>query len=190
MERWIGPAGAATRAAVAAMAGSTAIALAACGTVVAPGHAASAGTPAATAVPGGKASAGVALCMDLSKLTRVRVARTMALRVVEPDQALTRRITITDPRTVRGLATLLCGLPKMPPGPVNCPAQFTGSLRLVFAAGQRPFPIITIQMTGCRVVMGLGPARMTHSSRFWDTLGWDLGVKSTQKPSQSGEPNP
>jgi hypothetical protein len=75
------------------------------------------------------------------------------------------------------------GLPKMP---VSCPAQFGGSLRLVFAAGGRPFRPVSVQMSGCRVVSGVGPAQTVPSLGFRHTLGMDLGFKF---PRGMGQPD-
>jgi len=104
--------------------------------------------------------------------------------------ALPRGITIGEPGPVRGLAAALCRLPAMPRGPVNCPAQFPGSLRLAFAAGQRPFPPVTVQVSACRAVTGLGPARTASSAAFWRTLGKDLSLPSPQNTSSPGGVNP
>ena len=101
---------------------------------------------------------------------------------------LPRGITIGEPGPVRGLAAALCGLPALPRGPVNCPAQFRDALRLAFAAGRRPFPPVTVQVSGCRAVTGLGPARTAFSATFWRTLGKDLGLPSPQNTSQPAGP--
>ena len=186
MVRRMWPAGAASRAALVTIAAGALAAVAACGSAAAGGHFGSPGGQGATSVPGGRASAGVALCRDLPNLTKVTVSRTMSLHVLEPAMVLPRGITVREPRLVRGLAAALCGLPKMPGGPVSCPAQFGGSLRLAFAAGGRPFRPVIVQMSGCRMVSGLGPARTVPSAAFWRTLGKDLGLKFPQGVGQPG----
>jgi hypothetical protein len=190
MVRGIRPAGAASRAALAAIAVGAFIALAACGSAVAGGRSASAGGLGASQVPGGKASEGVALCIDIPKLTSVAVSRTMALHALQPDPVPPRGITIREPLPVRDLAAALCGLPKSPRGPVNCPPQFVGSLRLAFAAGGRLFRPVTIQGGGCQIVRGLGPVRTVTSSAFWRIVGKDLGFQLPQGTSQPGRINP
>ncbi len=190
MVRRMWPPGAASRAALATIAAGALVVLAACGSVAAGGRSGSAGGQAAASVPGGRASAGVALCRDLPNLTRVTVDRTMSLHVLEPAMVLPRGLTVRKPYLVRGLAIALCGLPKMPRGPVSCPAQFGGSLRLAFAAGGRMFWPVIVQMSGCRVVSGLGPARTMPSAAFWRTLGKDLRLKFSQGMGQSGGINP
>jgi hypothetical protein len=58
------------------------------------------------------------------------------------------------------------------------------------AAGERPFRPVIVQMSGCRVVSGLGPARTVPALAFWRTLGKDLGLKLSQGMGQSGGINP
>jgi hypothetical protein len=182
--RW--PAGAVGRAARAAIAAGALVVVAACGSTAAGGRSGSAGGQGATPVPGGRASAGVALCRGLPHLTRVTVTRPTSLHVLEPAMVLPRGLIVRTPHLVRELAAALCGLPVMPRGPVSCPAQFDGSLRLAFAAGARPFRPVIVQMSGCRVVGGLGPARAVPSAAFWRTLGKDLGLRFPQGMGQPG----
>jgi hypothetical protein len=188
--RRVQPPGAASRAALAAIAVGAVVALTACGSRAAAGRSASAGGPGAASVPGGRAVAGVTLCADIPQLTRVAASRTTTLHVLEPALVLPRGITIREPLLVRALAIALCRLPKVPSGPVNCPAQFRDSLRLAFTAGGRPFPPVTVEVSGCRIVTGLGLARMARSAAFWRALGKDLGLSSPQGASQSGGINP
>jgi len=166
------------------------ITVAACGSRVAAGQPASAGGAGAASVPGGRAVAGVALCRHIPQLTSVVVSRTTTLHVLEPALVLPRRITIEEPGLVRTLAAALCGLPKMPRGPVNCPGPFSGSLRLAFAAGGYLYPTVTVQVSGCRVVTGLGPARAASSAAFWRILGTDLSLAYPQSTSHVGGINP
>ena len=173
------------------MAAGAIITVAACGSRVAASQPAPAGGAGAASVPAGRAVAGVALCRHIPRLTRVVVSRTTPMRVLEPAMVLPRGITIGEPGPVRGLAAALCGLPALPRGPVNCPAQFRGSpLRLAFAAGRRPFPPVTVQVSGCRAVIGLGPARAASSAAFWRTLGQDLSLPHPQSTSHAGGSNP
>jgi hypothetical protein len=190
MARRIPQLGAAGRAALAMAAAGAILTVAACGSRVAASQPAPAGGAGAASVPGGRVVAGVALCRHIPQLTRVVVSRTTPLRVLEPAMVLPRGITIGEPGPVRGLAAALCGLPTMPRGPVNCPAQFRGSLRLAFAAGRRPFPPVTVQVSGCRAVTGLGPARTASSAAFWRTLRKDLSLPSPLSTSQPGGINP
>ena len=182
--------GAVSRAALGTAAAGAVIMVAACGSRVAAGQPAPAGGAGAASMPGGRAVAGVALCRHIPLLTSVVASRTTALHVLEPAMVLPRGITIGEPGPVRGLASALCGLPAMPRGQVNCPAQFRGSLRLAFAAGRRSFPPVTVQVSGCRVVTGLGPSRTASSGAFWRILGKDLSRPSPQSTSQPGGINP
>jgi hypothetical protein len=66
---------------------------------------------------------------------------------------------IRDMATVRQLATLLCALPVVRPGRMMCPNNTGASYRLFFTAGSRGFPVVNVEVSGCRVVLGLGPPR-------------------------------
>ena len=168
MVRSMGAVGSARRIALAAITAAM-ITLAGCGSQVAASHAAAAAGAGATPGPGG-----VALCRHMSALTSVVISRTMTVHPFAPGLILPRGITIGEPSAVRDLAAALCRLPQMPRQPVTCPVRFRGSLRFAFAAGRRPFPPVTVQMSGCRVVTGLGPARTARSAVFWRTVGQDL----------------
>ena len=182
--------GAAGRAALAMAAAGAIITMAACGSRVAGHQPAPAGGAGAASAPGGRAVAGAALCRRMPQLTRVAVSRTTPLRVLEPAMVLPRGITIGEPGPVRGLAAALCRLPAMPRRPVNCPAQFRGSLRLAFAAGRHPFPPVTVQVSGCRAVTGLGPARTASSAAFWRAVGKDLSLPSPRNTGPPGGTSP
>ena len=146
--------------------------LAACGSAAAGGaghHAAASGGRSAPPAAAG-ASAGVPLCAAARTVDRV-VASPSASRFRE---LLPRGITIRDAPSVRALAAALCELPPMPQG-LSCPAA-AGSVRLVFAAGQRGFQPVHIQLSGCRSVTGVGPARSwARSPRFGRLLSRTVG---------------
>ena len=174
------PEGAARRAALGGIAAGLMIGLAACGTTVAgtgtaaPGPASRA--PAATAQPsvsgvnpggvmiGARSAKAVALCRAIPMLTRM----TFMLSARPPSQHLREVLpagfAIRDPATVRQVATLLCALPAVPPGQMMCPNDMGASYRLFFAAGSRGFDEVTVDVSGCRVVTGLGPARSWSAS--------------------------
>jgi hypothetical protein len=181
--------GAASRAALATAAVGAFITLAACGSQVTVGQSASTDGLGAAPTPGSKAVAGAALCRDIPQLTSVVVTHTKGFRA-QKGSILPRGMTIVEPRLVRSLAAALCGLPKMPPGLMTCAAGFGGSLRFGFAAGGRRFPPVTVQASGCRVVIGLGPARAARSTAFWHTLSEDLGLSFPHRTGHSGGINP
>jgi hypothetical protein len=164
-----GPPDAAVRWVLAAIAVSAVIMLAACGSTTAGG----AGHPASAAghSAGPTAVAAAPLCAAAQKVDRVVASRPAGhLREVHP-----RGVTITDPPQVRALAAALCTLPPMPPG-VQCPADFGGMFRLVFAAGGQSFRPVQIQTSGCRAVTGIGPARSwSRSPRFGQLLARTVG---------------
>jgi len=156
--------------------------LAACGSSAAggAGQPASAGTghstgPAAVA----SAPAGVPLCAAAQQVDRV-AATLPASRL---GQTPPRGVTITDTPQVRALAAALCALPPMPRGLQQCPADFGGVSRLVFASGGREFQPVRIQLSGCRAVAGIGPTRSwSRSPRFGQLLTRTVGGKGRMIP--------
>ena len=180
-----GPVGAAARGALTLIAAGALIGLTACGGTVAgdAAHPASAGTGgstgAASAGAGGSAgpsaavtaSAGVPLCAAAGKVDRVvAIPGGSHIRALLPGG-----ITIRDAARVRALAAALCALPPMPPG-LHCEAATRGTFRLMFAAGDQGFRPVGVQMSGCRSVTGLGPARSwSGSPRFGPLLTRTVG---------------
>jgi hypothetical protein len=183
---------AAARWALAVIAVSAVIVLAACGSTTAggAGHPASAGAGQSTGLAGvASAPAGVPLCAAAPTVDRVVASLpTGHLRAVLP-----RGITITDASRVRALAAALCALPRMPRGLQPCPADFGGVSRLVFAAGGREFPPVRIQLSGCRAVAGIGPTRSwSRSPQFGRLLTGAVGGKGRLIPGMhpSSVPTP
>ncbi len=130
--------------------------LAACGSVTA----GSAGHPASASAAGGGA-----LCADGQGADRVVVSRTAA----------SRPVTVSGAPQVQAMVAALCALPAMPPGQ-HCPAAPAGSVRLVFAAGTRSFPPVSVQESGCRSVTGIGATRSwSASSPFGQMLDEAVG---------------
>ncbi len=149
------PEGRATRGALALIAVGALIGLTACGGTVAGGaaHLASAAAGGSTA-PAATASAGVPLCAAAGRVDKVvAIPGGSHVRALLPGG-----ITIRDAARVRTLAAALCALPPMPPG-LHCEAATGGAFRLTFAAGNQGFRPVGVQLTGCRSVTGLGPAR-------------------------------
>jgi hypothetical protein len=167
---------------LAVIAVSAVIVLAACGSTAAggAGHPASANAGHSTGpAAGASASAGVPLCAAAQKVDRV-VASLPASHV---GGVLPPGITITDAPRVRALAVALCALPPMRPGLQQCPADFGEVVRLVFAAGGRDFHPVRIQLSGCRAVTGIGPARSwSRSPGFAQLLTRTVGGKGRMIP--------
>ena len=173
------PVGAASRAALGGITAGLVVGLAACGTTVA-GTAASSSASHAPAVgaaarsspsvnPGevmiGAGSAkDTALCRAVPKLTRMTFMRSAMPPGLHVREVLPAGFTTRDRATVRQVATLLCGLPAVPPGQMTCPNDMGVSYRLYFVAGTRGFNEVTIALTGCRMVTGLGTPRSWAAS--------------------------
>jgi hypothetical protein len=179
------PKGAVGQAALGGIAASLMIGLGACGNTVAgtgaagPGATAPGGgagaardsaRPSASAVnPGGvripaNATAGAAMCREIPRLTRMSLMRSAPSSGLHVREALPHGFTIRDPATVRLLATQLCALPPVHAGELMCPTMTNASYQLFFFAGNRAFTRITVGMSGCRVVTGLGTPRSWSAS--------------------------
>jgi hypothetical protein len=158
--------------------------MAACGPVTAgPSGSPSTGTRGATATstPATAASSTVPasaapLCQNVTHLNTLVVSLAGGLARSELPVALPAGITFRDPARVQAVAAALCALPAAGPVPAGCPADFGGSYRLVFTAGQQAYPPVVIKATGCRTVSGLGPVRTT-SAAFWALLAKKLGTR-------------
>jgi hypothetical protein len=150
------------------------IGLAACGSTAAgsAAHPASAGaSDSSESAAAATASAVVPLCAAAGKVDRVvAIPGGSHIRALLPGG-----ITIRDAARVRALAAALCALPPMPPG-LHCEAATGGAFRLTFAAGNQGFRPVSVQLTGCRSVTGLGPARSwSQSPRFGPLLTRTVG---------------
>ena len=178
------PRGAARRAALGGIAAGLMIGLAACGTTVAGAGTAASGGPASRAPAVGAAAtpqpsvSGVnpggvmvgappkhaALCRAVPALTRMTFMLSAKPPSLHVREVLPAGFPIKDRATVRELATLMCALHAVPPGRMMCPNDMGASYRMFFAAGTRSFPAVTVEMSGCRVVTGLGPPRSWSAS--------------------------
>ncbi len=180
------PGGVARLAVLGGAAASIMIGLAACGTTVA-GTGTSASRSQAAHLPGAGAAGtaqpspsgvnpgglmvgpgparDVALCRQIPNLTRMAFMLSTRPPGLHVREVLPAGFTVRDKATVRQLAALLCALPTVPPGRMMCPNNMGASYRLFFVAGNRNLPVVTIEMSGCRVVAGLGPARSWSTSK-------------------------
>ncbi len=164
--------------------------LAACGSVAAPGSAAAGnGSPAAgdaggAGAPGHSVPAPLGLCSDPAAADRVVISRSATVHVIQPERILAPgQATVSDAARVRALAKALCALPRMPRGPIGCPALFAGTYSLRFTVARRVLPVVRIQETGCQAVTGLGPVRtVSRSPAFWTVLAAAVGPNSPVRP--------
>jgi hypothetical protein len=77
--------------------------------------------------------------------------------------ASARAVTLRGATQVQAMVAALCALPPVPAGQ-HCAAASAGSVRLVFAAGPRSFPPVTVHESGCRSVTGMGATRSWSGS--------------------------
>ncbi len=147
------------------------IGLAACGSATAGDAAPPASTSARDSsqqpVTGASTPAGGSLCSDGQAADRVAVS----------GSAVPRQVTLHGATQVQAMVAALCALPAMPPGQ-HCPAASadSGSVRLVFAAGEQSFPPVSVQESSCHGVTGLGATRSwSPSSAFGRMLSEAVG---------------
>ena len=89
--------------------------------------------------------------------------------------ASARAVTLRGATQVQAMVAALCALPPVPAGQ-HCAAASAGSVRLVFAAGPRSFPPVTVRESGCRSVTGMGATRSwSGSSQFGALLDEAVG---------------
>jgi len=191
------PVGAARRAALGGITAGLVIGLGACGTTVAgtavsgsashaPGVAAQ---PLPSVNPGGVmigvgSAKDTALCRAVPKLTRMTFMLSPRPPSLHVREVLPAGSTVRDRATVRQLATLLCALPAVPPGQMTCPNDMGISYRLYFVAGARGFDEVTVALTGCRMVTGLGPPRSwSTSTALGQALSQHFGIHFPLDPS-------
>jgi hypothetical protein len=88
-------------------------------------------------------------------------------------------VAVANAMLVRNVARALCALPKMPSGSIHCPADFGITYHLAFFAGDREFPKVLVDSTGCASVKGIGEIRWVEQSpSFWHTLGVAMGLST------------
>ncbi|HEY2549819.1 MAG TPA: hypothetical protein VGI64_04515 [Streptosporangiaceae bacterium] len=153
-----------------ALGGIGLLALAACGTVPAPGTAPAQGT--------GSGTSARALCANPDGASRLVLSRPAMPRASSAHHYLIAvRSTVTERARVHDLARTLCALPRESSGPINCPAAFVGdSIRLLFSTAQHAYPPIVVNRSGCQDVIGLGKVRtVARSPGFWPTFTRDSG---------------
>jgi hypothetical protein len=111
-------------------------------------------------------------------VTRLVVSRVNTLPQNHQRFAFPASITVANPAPAQAVAKALCALPPMPSGTINCPNDAGLNYRLSFAAGQRSFPAVTAEASGCTIVNGIGtPRTVMKSAQFWTTLTHAMGVR-------------
>jgi hypothetical protein len=156
-----------------------AVAALACLALAGCGHAAASNTT------GG---AGTAVCANATRIDRLTIDRLNPLhqnfRFAVPAQ-----ITVTDAHRAQAVVRALCALPPVGHGVYNCPADWGIRYQLRFAARQHWFRPVTVDATGCRMVTGLGPARLISSVfGFWSVLGNAAGLTHASLATFAGTP--
>jgi len=153
-------------------AAGAALGLTGCGSVSGTTTAAHSGRPAS---PPAATVAG--LCAAADKVDSLTVIRNVAFPGNHLRFHFPARVTTNRPQQARAVARALCGLPRMPRGPMSCPADLGVGYRLVFSASGRRFGVVTLAAGGCQRVSGAGPVRwIARSPGFWTVLERSTGM--------------
>jgi len=140
------------------------------------------GTPAA-----GQAGAPMKpapVCASPAEVRSVLVTRLPTLTQLGQTKPLPKKlpsIAVRDHARARALARLVCSLPPMPHGVVNCPVAIGGGYQLVFMTSGLHLPAVTIRASGCETVIGAGghQARwVARSPKFWASLSRLTGIQA------------
>lgn len=115
------------------------------------------------------------LCGSVGKLDRMVVERIDAFPQNGFRFTFPSEVTVTSRASVEEVAQVLCHMPDMPPGPMNCPADWGIDYHLSFFADGIGFPVVSVDVSGCEPVTGLGHVRQS-SPGFWHTLGVAMGL--------------
>ncbi len=127
----------------------------------------------------GSSTSDPSLCSSIASLDHLTISRSMFpqtnLRFSFPPN-----VVVSNATSVRNVARALCVLPKMPThGTISCPAGRAITYHLAFSAGDRAFPEVLVDMSGCTLVRGVGAIRWVEQSpSFWHTSGIAMGLSS------------
>ena len=135
------------------------------------------GTTQSTSTSQGPLASASALCQYVATLDRLTVSRSDAFPQNHMHFSFPASVAVANAMLVRNVARALCALPKMPSSSINCPADFGITYHLAFFAGDREFPKVLVESTGCASVKGIGEVRWVEQSpSFWHTLGVAMGI--------------
>jgi hypothetical protein len=120
------------------------------------------------------------ICTTPEALTGLSVIRTDPNALDQISFVFPVHVVSTDASAVAAVARTACGLPVVPPGAYNCPADFGVSYTLTFLADATDVGTITANPSGCRFLTGLGPSRNAGQS-FWDQLAVALALPAPRE---------
>jgi hypothetical protein len=125
-----------------------------------------------TAVP-------ASLCRSIGQVDRLVVRRVDAFPQNDIHFSFPAVTVVTEVASVTDVAKVVCSLPRMPTGVMNCPVDLGITYRLSFTAPSGAFPTVVVSATGCETVLGIGPVRwVADSPNFWRRLGKAMGLPS------------
>jgi hypothetical protein len=150
------------------------------------GHARTAGKTSGTQAAGqaGAPMKPAPLCASPAEVRSVLVTRLPTLTQLGQTKPLPKKlpgITVHDHAKARALARLVCSLPPMPHGILNCPITIGGGYQLVFITRGLHLPAVTVRASGCETVTGAGGRQarwVARSPAFWASLSRLTGIQA------------
>jgi hypothetical protein len=130
-----------------------------------------------------------ALCRTAAAPTRLLVVRRDPLPQSDVRFTFPARRVVDDPSRVADLRHALCVLPAMRSGVISCPMDRGITYRLRFISPHQRYARVTVSVTGCLTVHGLGSPRwIMRSPRFWAALASTLDVHGPAYGALRGAP--
>ena len=124
------------------------------------------------------------LCPDPHVVTTLSVTRIPSIGQLGQTKPLPRRmiaIHVGDRAGVRILARMICALPLMPQGVLNCPLDVGGGYVLTFRAQKVRFHPVSVQASGCEAVLGSDAGQhrwLAKTPGFWTVLAQVTGIRA------------
>ena len=97
-------------------------------------------------------------------------------------------VTVAEPQQARAVARVLCALPVTPRRALLCPNDWGLDYRLAFSTGDSEPTPVTVDVTGCQTVNGLGGRWILgpSASAFWRVLAVAAGLTPADQSTFAG----
>jgi hypothetical protein len=128
------------------------------------------------------------ICQSTAEMTSISVRRSEGIPENHREYSFPAVVKVTDSLSAQQVAAVLCRLPSVPSGARSCPADLGITYHLTFATSATVFPVVVVDATGCRdVVGGLVESRQT-TDEFWISLGQAIGLPHPEYAAFRGSP--
>lgn len=125
----------------------------------------------------GSPKVGSELCAHMSEIVNLSVTRIELFPQNHLTFSFPAMVDVRKSASAKTVADVLCQLPPMPSGAVNCPADLGVSYKLTFRLRKGAGDTVVVEPAGCQTVRGLGPQRWLRGSGIlWTDLGLAMGL--------------